>query len=276
MLARQLQSLAGARLLLVEDNPVNQELACELLRRAGIEVLVADNGVRALELLERQTFDGVLMDCQMPELDGYEATRRLRQDARWTQLPVIAMTANAMVGDRDKALASGMNDHVSKPIKPVQLFGTLAHWIRPANAANASAGPFDEAALRESGVEPGSALHGRLLGMFAERSTHFVSRFRDAADDRVTATRMAHDLKSEAALLGARLLSVAAAELETACAQAAPQPEIEAGLGRVQAALSPVLQALRASQGKAAQVRAGGNAVPNVAPSPAAHPSARS
>jgi CheY-like chemotaxis protein len=101
-LERQRQSLAGARLLLVEDNPVNQELACELLRRANIEVVVADNGARALEILERQIFDGVLMDCQMPELDGYEATRRLRQNARWAQLPVIAMTANAMVGDRDR------------------------------------------------------------------------------------------------------------------------------------------------------------------------------
>ena len=77
-------------------------------------------------MLEQQTFDGVLMDCQMPELDGYETTRRLRQDARWRQLPVIAMTANAMVGDRDKALAAGMNDHIAKPIKLAQLFGTLA------------------------------------------------------------------------------------------------------------------------------------------------------
>ena len=248
ILARQRQSLAGARLLLVEDNPVNQELACELLRRAGIEVVVADNGVRALEMLELQAFDGVLMDCQMPELDGYEATRRLRQDARWTQLPVIAMTANAMVGDRDKALAAGMNDYVSKPVRPGRLFGTLARWIGPVSAARAAVEPFDEAALRESGVEPGSALHARLLTMFADRSSHFCARFRAAASDRVTATRMAHDLKSEAAILGARLLSAVAADLEAACVQDAPDREIEARLDRVQAALTPVLQALHASQ----------------------------
>jgi PAS domain S-box-containing protein len=244
-LARQRQSLAGACLLLVEDNPVNQELACELLRGAGIQVAVADNGVQALHMLEQQTFDGVLMDCQMPELDGYETTRRLRQDARWAQLPVIAMTANAMVGDRDKALAAGMNDHVAKPIKLTQLFGTLARWIGSASAARAS-GAFDETALRESGVEVGSALHGRLLAMFAERVSNFCARFEAATGDRVTATRLAHDLKSEAAMLGARALSAAAADLEAACAQDAADREIETHLDRVQAALAPVLHALHA------------------------------
>ena len=249
------RSLDGTRLLLVEDNPVNQELACELLRRAGIEVVVADNGVRALEMLEWQSFDGVLMDCQMPELDGYETTRRLRRDARWAQLPVIAMTANAMVGDRDKALAAGMNDYLSKPIRPAQLFGTLARWIRSVSAERAAAGPFDAAALRESGIEPGGALHGRLLTMFADRGSHFSAQFL-AADDRVTATRMAHDLKSEAALLGACQLSSVASELEAACAQDAPDREIEARLQEVQLALEPVLQALQAWQAGASKTSA--------------------
>jgi len=259
ILGSQRQSLAGARLLLVEDNPVNQELACELLRRADIEVVVADNGVRALEMLERLTFDGILMDCQMPELDGYEATRRLRQDPRWAQLPVIAMTANAMVGDRDKALAAGMNDYVSKPIRPGHLFGTLARWVGSVSAARAAAGPFDEAALRESGVEPGSALHGRLLTMFADHSSHFSARFQVAVNDRITATRMAHDLKSEAAILGARLLSAVAADLEAACAQGVPDREIEARLGRVRAALVPVLQALHVSQAETSISSASGS-----------------
>jgi len=257
-IAHQRQSLAGARLLLVEDNPVNQELACELLRGAGIEVAVADNGVRALHMLAQQTFDGVLMDCQMPELDGYETTRRLRQDARWQHLPVIAMTANAMVGDRDKALAAGMNDHIAKPIKLAQLFGTLARWIGSASAASAS-GPFDESVLQESGVEPGSALHRRLQAMFAERSSQFRARFDAAADDRVTAMRLAHDLKSEAAMLGARVLSAAAADLEAACARNAAGREIETQLERVQAALAPVLRALHASQAGAPKFSASGS-----------------
>jgi PAS domain S-box-containing protein len=262
VLARQRQALAGARLLLVEDNPVNQELACELLRRAGIDTVVADNGQRALELLERQAFDGVLMDCQMPELDGYETTRRLRQDPRFAQLPVIAMTANAMVGDRDKALAAGMNDHVSKPIRQSLLFGTLARWIVPASATHVAAAWFDDAALLESGVEPGSAFHARLLAMFAERSSQFGAHFAAAGSDRVTSTRLAHDLKSEAALLGARALSTAAAELEAACAEGAPDQDIQARLDRVQAALVPVLQALQAPGSAASAATAHGLATP--------------
>ncbi len=250
-LAQHRQALAGTRLLLVEDNPVNQELACELLRRAGIEVSVADNGLVALQMLERQAFDGVLMDCQMPVLDGYEATRRLRQDGRWDRLPVIAMTANAMVGDRDDALAAGMNDHVSKPIKLGELFAALARWMpaagRPAEAAAAGPGSLDEAALRESGVQPGSAFHRRLLSMFAERNSHFDARFSAAATDRRTAARLAHDLKSDAALLGARQLSALAAELEAACAQGTPAPRLQAQLELVRAELASTLQALTAN-----------------------------
>ncbi|MBW8830677.1 MAG: response regulator [Burkholderiales bacterium] len=123
-------ALVGVRVLLVEDNEINQELACDLLRRVGVLTEIAADGAEALAMLERGTFDAVLMDCQMPVMDGYEATRALRADARWRDLPVIAMTANAMVGDREKVLAAGMNDHVAKPIKVEDLFGTLVHWVR--------------------------------------------------------------------------------------------------------------------------------------------------
>jgi CheY-like chemotaxis protein len=128
-LDRHRASLNGKRLLLVEDNPFNQELALDVLRRAGITVAVASNGREALEMLSRERFDGVLMDCQMPIMDGYAATRALRQRSELRDLPVIAMTANAMVGDRDKVLAAGMNDHVAKPINFDILFATLARWV---------------------------------------------------------------------------------------------------------------------------------------------------
>ena len=124
--------LRGARLLLVDDNPINREVAESLLQSAGVTVAVACNGQEALEMLERERYDGVLMDCQMPVLDGYEATRRLRRQPQWQDLPVIAMTANAMVGDREKALAAGMNDHIAKPIRVDEMYGTLARWVRPA------------------------------------------------------------------------------------------------------------------------------------------------
>jgi PAS domain S-box-containing protein len=127
--------LRGARVLLVEDNAINREIALTVLRRAGIEVSVAGDGREALAALERERFDGVLMDCQMPVMDGYAATRALRAEPRWRELPVIAMTANALVGDREKVLAAGMNDHVAKPIKVEEMFATLARWIRPGGGA---------------------------------------------------------------------------------------------------------------------------------------------
>ena len=124
--------LRGARILLVEDNEINQEVAMAVLGSAGIEVTVAGNGQEALDMLGRQDFDAVLMDCQMPVMDGYAATRALRQQPHRQSLPIIAMTANAMVGDRDAALAAGMNDHVAKPINIDEMFATLARWLAPA------------------------------------------------------------------------------------------------------------------------------------------------
>ena len=123
--------LAGAHVLLVEDNPFNQELARELLGRAQIVVRVANNGREAIDILSRERFDAVLMDCQMPVMDGYAAASELRSDPKWRDLPIIAMTANAMVGDREKVLAAGMNDHIAKPINVVEMFATLARWVRP-------------------------------------------------------------------------------------------------------------------------------------------------
>jgi CheY-like chemotaxis protein len=127
--------LAGAHILLVEDNAIHQDLAVELLSGVGIEVTVANDGRQALALLERQRFDGVLMDCQMPDMDGYEATRLLRLQPQLQKLPVIAMTANVMSGDREKVLAACMNDHIGKPINVEEVFATLARWVHPAGGS---------------------------------------------------------------------------------------------------------------------------------------------
>ncbi len=121
--------LKGARILLVEDNEINREVAMELLRDEGIVVAVAVDGLEALEMLARECFDGVLMDCRMPKLDGFAVTRELRGRLGLRELPVIAMTASAMPGDRENALAAGMNDHVAKPIDIDLLLDTLARWI---------------------------------------------------------------------------------------------------------------------------------------------------
>ena len=124
--------LRDVRVLLVEDNEINREIALTLLGGAGMRVRVAGDGREALQILSDERFDVVLMDCQMPVMDGYEATRALRSRPELRQLPVIAMTANAMVGDREEALAAGMNDHIAKPIRVDRLFATLARWLPPA------------------------------------------------------------------------------------------------------------------------------------------------
>ena len=124
-------ALSGARILVVEDNELNREFAVELLEANGLKVVTADNGEEALRALDQSEFDGVLMDCQMPVMDGFEATARIRAQARLHELPVIAMTANALKGDRGQALAAGMNDHVPKPVDVRHLLEVLGRWIRP-------------------------------------------------------------------------------------------------------------------------------------------------
>lgn len=123
--------LHGTKILIVDDNDLNHEYIHELLEMANITVETAFNGQEALNELTKQDFDGVLMDCQMPIMDGYEATRQIRKQEKFKDLPVIAMTANAMKGDREKALEAGMNDYISKPFKIDDMFTTLARWIKP-------------------------------------------------------------------------------------------------------------------------------------------------
>ncbi|RLJ19237.1 hypothetical protein DJ031_09430 [bacterium endosymbiont of Escarpia laminata] len=121
--------LRGAKVLLVEDNEINREIVLDILAMSGITVETAFDGQEALELLAKEDFDGVLMDCQMPVMDGYEATRQIREQKKFKDLPIIALTANAMKGDREKVLAVGMNDHIAKPVNPDLMFITMAKWI---------------------------------------------------------------------------------------------------------------------------------------------------
>src|SRR5437763_2417146 len=154
----------------------------------------------ALNWLERESFDLVLMDCQMPVMDGYAATRELRGRPQWRELPVIAMTANAMVGDREKVLAAGMNDHIAKPIKVDELFATIARWIRKAPDKP----PANRMDVREApaGLNGNRQLYERVACMFAKREAEFGLHFAAAreADDIEAAIRLAHDLKCEAGI----------------------------------------------------------------------------
>jgi len=127
---RTLEGPVHVRVLLAEDNLVNQKVALIMLRKFGIEADVVATGIEALDALVGVSYDLVLMDCQMPEMDGFEATQRIRERERGSRrLPVVAMTANAMVGDREKCLAAGMDDHIPKPVRIDQLHRTLSRWL---------------------------------------------------------------------------------------------------------------------------------------------------
>jgi CheY-like chemotaxis protein len=121
----------GARVLLVEDNDINQQVARELLEDIGLVVDIADDGQAALEMVRRQAYELVLMDMQMPVMDGVTATREIRKIPRMARLPIIAMTANAMEQDRRKCMEAGMNDVVVKPVEPQDLHAAVALWLRP-------------------------------------------------------------------------------------------------------------------------------------------------
>ena len=123
-------ALSEAHLLLVEDNDINQEIIMAILEDKVLSIDVVGNGQEALDLLEEKSFDGILMDCHMPVMDGYEATQKIRAKEQFKDLPIIALTANVMLADREKALAVGMNDIVEKPIVLDQLLKVLSQWIK--------------------------------------------------------------------------------------------------------------------------------------------------
>ena len=246
--------LSGLKVLLVEDNELNQELAGELLSAAGIEVSLAENGAVALEMLaQNDQYDGILMDCQMPVMDGYEATRRIRSNPSWRDLPVIAMTANVLASDRKLAADAGMNDHIAKPLDIEQMFACIARWMAPA-AVNATYPAQPDSLAPQPALPPLTGteaedrpdvltldalptlpgidrarglqrcmgklpLYRNQLTRFSTALRRFESEFVQAltAQDPEAATRIAHTLKGSSASIGALALASAAAELEAAC-----------------------------------------------------------
>ena len=260
------RQLAGARLLLVEDQPLNQELACDLLERAGIQVVTALNGREALDKLESgATFDGILMDCQMPVMDGYTATERIRARPEWQNLPIIAMTASAMASDRDRVLQSGMNDHITKPLDLGQMFNIMARWIVPAHPASNPKASNQLHLEKAHGLNPRAALttldttdgigrcmgnldlYRRLLKGFDKTQQDFGSQFLQALheQDADGALRLAHTLKGLAGNIGAMALQHAAGELESACLPGVEASSVEAALAQTLSALNAVRTDIR-------------------------------
>ncbi|MBF0181406.1 MAG: response regulator [Magnetococcales bacterium] len=236
------ERFSGARVLLVEDNAINRQVAFEVLTGFGLRVEMAVNGLEAVKRVAEAPFDLVLMDVQMPEMDGYTATRRIRPQPQFHDLPIIAMTANAMAGDREKCLAAGMNDYLSKPIDRQQLLTVLGRWLAPCSPArdpgqdvSPVAAPVEKGMAQGlppilPGLDVSSALERinnnhnllhRLLLEFHQAYAHADAMLQrllhgKRKDDVDQAVILAHSIKGIAGNISAWQLHAAAAALETA------------------------------------------------------------
>jgi two-component system sensor histidine kinase/response regulator len=230
-----LSHIRGARLLLAEDNEINRQVAQEMLEGFGIDITTAENGADAIALLEAEEFDGVLMDMQMPVMDGVTATRIIRKNPRFAGLPIIALTANVMVREQNEFIDAGITDYIGKPIDPDRMVTTLAKWVRPTRipaSAAISVPVVQEVQKSESETLPnlpginvaetvrrmgGSvALYCKLLDKFRATERNIVTTIGEmlAANDLSTAERQAHTLRGTAGTLGAKNLQALAALLE--------------------------------------------------------------
>jgi PAS domain S-box-containing protein len=254
--------LTGVKILLVEDNEINQQVARELLERVGAIVTVANNGREGVDAVLADDYDAVLMDVQMPVMDGYEATGAIRQLPQRARLPIIAMTANAMPQDREQCAAAGMNAHVAKPIDPDQLYAVLGTHVAPRQGARPAAPnalpavttlpDFDLPAI--AGIDRAAALlrvggnaqllRGLLL-QFRLNQAHAITQVREclAGADFATAARLAHTLKGVSGNVGAQTLHQAASALNQALV-ARNTDGLESLLATVEYELGTVMQGI--------------------------------
>jgi PAS domain S-box-containing protein len=262
--------LRGARVLAVDDNDINLQVARELLEDVGVLVQTASDGEQAVQKVRDREFDLVLMDMQMPVMDGLAATRAIRQLPQRETLPIVAMTANAMDQDRQRCIDAGMNDFLAKPIDPDRLFEMLASWIKPRatkpGATDAAQIPLSSEPVRShlsmawSGIE-GLDANAGLRRVAGKEATYrnllakFVSGQREtvrgidtamASDDVALAERMAHSLKGVAANLGAHQVQGLAADLESAIRQGVPRGQLLARLTELAGVLARLLDTIAA------------------------------
>ncbi|HEX2043411.1 MAG TPA: response regulator [Acidimicrobiales bacterium] len=216
--------------LVVEDNAVNRMVALGTLAKLGCSADVATNGREAVEAVSRRPYAAVLMDCQMPEMDGYQATQEIRRrEDRDRRVPIIAMTASAMAGDRERCLAAGMDDHIPKPVRVEELDAALARWTGSTLTSSAGSGaePDPDEVLDRSQLDElrnlgagtgGGNLFAELVSVFAQQTTARLAELRAAAriQDSEALARLAHTVKGSSAALGARRAASAAAALEEA------------------------------------------------------------
>jgi len=265
-----LLQLRGRRVLLVEDNDVNQLVGRCMLEDAGLVVDVAADGQVALDMLQQAAYDLVFMDMQMPVMDGLTATLRIREQAAWRDLPIVAMTANAMRADRQRCLEAGMNDHVAKPIEPAEVVRVVKRLLQgrppastaPARAASAAAGPSNAAPAPDDGLPriegldtalglaramKKKPLYLALLQRFIAGQADVPQQLRAALQqhDVATAMRLAHTCKAVAGTIGATPLQELAGELETALKPGNLPPGLERLLQAFEGEMHRLVAALR-------------------------------
>jgi two-component system sensor histidine kinase/response regulator len=207
-------------ILLAEDNPVNQKLAVRLLEKQGHTVVAVGNGQAALTAVAQQRFDLVLMDVQMPEMDGLEATAAIREHEHQSgrHIPIIAMTAHAMQGDRERCLAAGMDDYITKPMQATELYAAIERLLQDAATPDTpTVEPPIDLASALSNVDEDTALLAEIVEVFLRDSPKQVAVLREAIDSRNAqrTERTAHGLKGALASLGAQAAHALAYELET-------------------------------------------------------------
>ena len=250
---------------MVEDNEINQEVALEMLRQAGFKVDLAEHGEIALKLADVNEYDLVLMDMQMPVMDGLTATVKLRSQPRLANLPVVAMTANALPADRQRCMDVGMNDFIPKPIEPDLLWATLLKWIperqpatqaKPASKAKSKKVPADASDFNIDGINAGPALV-RMMGnttlylsslrKFCTQQAEMPAACRSALaeKDSATAKRLAHTLKGLAASIGAEALSAEAAALEHGITDQLPRAKLNPLIDAIEVNLNALITAIQ-------------------------------
>lgn len=233
----ELLHLRGARVLIAEDNPLNQQVIQEFLERVGVTVIIANNGLEAITAARRQSFDAILMDLQMPIMDGLQATRELRNIPQLADTPIITLTANVFQSDIERCIAAGMNDHIGKPIKADELFPKLNQWLagsvpKPVHEVRSrfeqamlptSSQPQIESALAKldtaaalDRLNGDRALLKKVLRLFHQTEAESIHRIRQAlaTGDAQLCRRLAHTLKSTAGVVGASRLQTAAYAIE--------------------------------------------------------------
>ena len=245
--------IKGSQILVVEENEINQQLVVELLSQVGVKVDVAWDGRQALDMLENRVYDGILMDIQMPVMDGITATKEIRKQDKFKDMPIIALTAHIMQQDVQRCIDAGMNDHIGKPIDPEELYFKVAKWVKPGPKAgdfqetfpavpgaspSTSAGKIEGELPKIPGIDTESGLrrtsgnkelYMRILRIYVDNQEGVPGQIRTSlkAGDRKTAERLAHSIKGVSGNIGAIALQEMSAKVESAIKNGAAGEELE-------------------------------------------------